>query len=95
MLSRGTSTELRVLKVTTDTETVKNLTESSRLSDIVHRYSGNVVNEANGKVGKVKNSQLKLNIKESINPVVQVRNTFLCQKTGRGKDQGVDRGRYH
>ena len=80
LLSRGTSTELGVLTVISDTETVKSLSESvgnrGRLSQIVQKYRGRVLNNPEGKVGKVKEYQLKLNIKEGVEPVVQkVRNT--------------------
>ena len=80
LLSRGTSTELGVLKVITDPESVESLSVSGvgqgdRLSEILQRYRGTVLNEPEGKVGKVKDYQLKLNINESVVPVVQkVRN---------------------
>ena len=81
LLSRGTTTELGVLKVITDPESAESLSVSGvgqgdRLSKILQRYRGTVLNEPEGKVGKVKDYQLKLNINESVVPVVQkVRNT--------------------
>ena len=80
LLSRETSMELGVLKLTRDVEeeevVINQLTKGSKLNDIVEKFKGRVLNEPDGKVGKVKDFQLKLNIKEDIKPVVQrLRNT--------------------
>ena len=67
-----------MLTVTTDTAAINNIGKYStdKLTDIIRKYRGTVLNEPDGKVGKVKDVQLELNIDASVQSVVQkVRNT--------------------